>query len=175
LRALLGALAHPGAPGAEDFVSSFVGSDDPLVRLDAYRALFAHTEPAKAQRAIEKALADPEPRVAAFAVEEAERRGGPALTKALGRFAASRVGPAAAAEARRRSVEALAKMGSDEARQELGAIVAARCWTFSLREIRIARLAAEALEASGDPAGLAAARRWRRFPAGWLASIVGRG
>lgn len=174
-RALLAALADGGAawPAAEA-AQLFLGDEDPLLRLEAYRVLFAaHVNTPRWKSAVQKGLEDTDARVLHLSIDEAGSRTRVGVWP-LAAFL-DRRGTAAVAAAHLRAVGVLAAMDAREARQALRAALAARRMRWDAASRRVAAAIADALAPGGSHDDEVAIRRWRRSPAGWLTWLFGRG
>ncbi len=174
-RALLAALVGSGAAGpAAEAARLCLADDDPALRLDALRALLAfETNPTRWEAIARRGLEDSDPRVLHLAVDEAARRPRPGV-RLLIDFLDHRTSPAAVS-AQHHAILVLAAAGGREAREGLRALLVAHRTRFDAASRDVAAAIAAALVVEGGPDDVAAARAWRRSPAGWVAWLVGAG
>ena len=171
--ALLGILRHPGASRGVELATTFLGNKDPDVRLGALRILFeAEPKDGSFERCLDKALADPEPRVVAFGLDQARRRLSPETVLLVGDYLDGQLGGALSVDLQLRAVEWLAEAGSREARDALAAALARRGLALRAGARAVSREIASTLERIGDGTAMGAFRRWRRSPAGLLSRLL---
>jgi HEAT repeat protein len=175
LRPVFPVLHRIGAPLGVELALSFVGNEDPRVRVEAVRLLLALDDrEGQVPRYIEKALLDESPRVVGFAIKEARQRGGPDMTYLLAAFLKADTGRDMT-ELRVQAIAALASFRTVPARDALIAFLRSRKVAFSVKAERISSALEEALVAIGDDESVKAVRLWRRSLARWLTVLLVRG
>ena len=175
-RVLLPAMASStGLPLVADVSYIFLADRDPAVRLEAYRLLFgSRLSAARMESVLRKALEDDAPRVVEFALEELQRLQVPVGARAIAHFIDAAM-PSRFETQQRHAALVLAGFRTHEALHALVGVLADRHRRLDAPARRVSRAVAAALERSGHAEGLAAARAWRRSPAGILSRVVGDG
>lgn len=176
LRVLFPVLLRIGAPRGVELALTFVGNEDPRVRIEALRVLMA-TDRREGQivRYLERAFADRSHRVTAFAVAQARQRGGPEMTVLLGAFLRGGTGGSRDDEVQAQAIAVLAATKTPEARDILAALLASRKVMFSVKEMRIATALEDALEQIGDETALRGVGAWRRSFTRWISMLLVKG
>ena len=173
LRVLFPVLHRIGGTRAVDLALTFVGNEDTRIRVDTLRVLIAcDNRPGQAFRYLERAMADENPRVVAFAIAQARQSGGSDMTYLLGTFLNSEARSAGDYDLRVQAIWALAAFRSPEARDILISILSGRKIALWVKDQRISEALEGALVQIGDAASEAAVRRWRISPSRWLSMLL---
>lgn len=176
LRPVFPVLHRVGAPIGVELALTFVGNQDPRVRVEALRLLLALDDrEGQMARYLERALGDESARVVAFAINHARQRGGPDLIYLLGAFLRSDKKAAQDQDLRVQAISTLASFRAPQSRDILIGQLAARKVAFSVKEERVSTALEEALVAIGDEASLKAVRAWRHSLSRWLTVLLVRG
>lgn len=172
-RNLLGSLNAAGdVPVLADVGFTFLADEDPAVRLDAVRWLTAiRLSTVRFETALRRALEDGDPRVTSAAVEAAARRTPPVGLRALAAFIDA-ADSSAHEHAQQRAATVLARAGTPETRALLVSTLAGRGRRLDAPSRRVSRALTQALERLGGEQETAAARAWRRSPAGMLSRMM---
>jgi hypothetical protein len=176
LRVLFPVLLRCGPPRSIEIALTFVGNDDPRVRIEAYRVLLATDQrEGQAVRYLGKSLSDESPRVVAFAVGQARHRGGPEMTGLLGAYLRRELGGADDAEVQAQAIASLASFATSERRAILIELLRTRKVAYKIKEMRVITALEESLTLDGDEASLRAVRSWRRSFKRWLSVLLVHG
>jgi hypothetical protein len=175
LRPLFAVLQKIGGSRAVEMAVSFVGSEDPRIRIEALRVLLAEDDrPGQAERYIERGLFDESVAVAGATLGLARQRCTPAVTAMLGSLVREERG-ARDDELRIRAIHALGGFATPDARDILIAGLSAQKIAFFVGQVRIACALEESLARVGDEVSTAALKRWRRSPARWISLLLVQG
>ncbi|MGE3841868.1 MAG: hypothetical protein AB7I50_09800 [Vicinamibacterales bacterium] len=169
-RVVLGLLCHQEIGHVVEIADLFSYDEDPELRLQAYKVIFAESQASRTERALRRALEDRNHHVVELAVNEVSARQEPSGVRALGQLL-SRLGDGSLERAQKRGIAMLAQLGTPAAREALSTALAGRGRAFDRTSRRVSLQIVRALEASRDDASIAAAAAWRWSPAG-LVSLV---
>ena len=154
---------------------SFVGNEDPKIRTEALKILLAEDHRVgQAERYLERALYDEDPRVAGFAIGQARTRPTPEVVGLLGGYA-SNERKESDDDLRVRAIGVLGSVGTPQARDLLIDLLRKQRVALFVKQVRIARALEEALSRIGDEQSTAAVRRWRCSPARWISLLLVQG
>jgi hypothetical protein len=170
-RAVVVALVSSRAQVAAGLVEQLVGDRDPVVRAEALRLVLSRLSAEVPEAPLRRALGDQDPRVVEVGLDAVERHGASIGPATLGAFLdARRSGPVASLQ--HRLVRVLAKRPEPAARAVLAQVLGLRAWRFDRPSRLLSRMICLALERTRDAACDAAARAWRRSPAGFVSRLL---
>jgi len=170
-RVVLGLLCHHEIGHVVETADLFSYDEDPELRLQSYKLIFAESQASRAERALRRALEDRDHRVVELAVTEVSARQEPSGVRALGHLL-TRLGDASLERAQKRGISMLAQLGTPAAREALSTALAGRGRAFDRTSRRVSLFIVRALESSRDAASMAAARAWRWSPAGVVSLVL---
>lgn len=172
LRVLFPVLHRLGGTRAVELALTFMGNEDPRVRIEAFRILLADDQrPGQFERYLERALADDSSRVAGFGLAQVRGRTGSEVTQILAAF----LKRGADDELRLKAISILGALKTPEGRDVLVAMLARRKIVLWVKQVKVVNALEEALVQIGDDVAQRAVRSWRRSPARWLSLLLVQG
>ena len=175
LRPLFPVLLKIGGSRAVELAQTFLGNEDPRIRMESYRVLLiADQRPGQAERYIDRGLADESAKVVGFVIAHARLRQGPEVTTLLGAYLA-RPSRRQEEELSLRGISALSAFHTEQARDILIGLLKNRKITFWVKDVRVTNALEEALTQFGDDKALGAVKEWHRSLARWISLLLVQG
>lgn len=172
-RVLFPVLQRLGGSRAVELALTFVGTEDPRLRVEAFRILMAEDDrPGQFERYLERAVADESSRVGGYALAQARLRAGPEVTQILASFLRKDV---IDEELRLKAIAILGTFKTPEARDLLIAMLSRRRLAIWVKQVKIVNALEEALLQIGDDACMKAIKSWRRSPFRWISMLLVQG